>query len=111
MKCTEVRIFLSQLYDRAEPVTPVPPADLEYLSANGYVLMVTKDDYEKRANDVARLSQIITQLERSKLKQPYSRIYEKNTRSYSISKERRKRTSCGKGFRKKRPRYPVRNPR
>ena len=66
MKCTEVRIFLSQLYDRAEPITPVPPADLEYLSANGYVLTVTKDDYEKRANDVARLSQIITQIDTEK---------------------------------------------
>jgi len=66
MKCTEVRIFLSQLYGRAEPITPVPPADLEYLSANGYVLMVTKDDYEKRANDVARLSQIITQIDTEK---------------------------------------------
>src|SRR2546428_13362345 len=66
MKCTEVRIFLSQLYDRAEPITPVPPADLEYLSANGYVLMVTKDDYEKEANDVARLSQIITQIDTEK---------------------------------------------
>src|SRR5207245_9883738 len=66
MKCTEVRIFLSQLYDRAEPITAVPPADLQYLSANGYVLMVTKDDYEKRANDVARLAQIITQIDTEK---------------------------------------------
>jgi hypothetical protein len=65
MKCTEVRIFLSQLYDRAEPITPVPPSDLEYLSANGYVLMVPKDDYDKRANDVAGLSQIITQIDTS----------------------------------------------
>src|SRR5712664_898999 len=66
MKCAEVRIFLSQLFDRAEPITPVPPADLEYLSANGYVLTVTKDDYEKRANDVARLSQIIAQIDTEK---------------------------------------------
>src|SRR6266852_4232145 len=66
MKCTEVRMFLSQLYDRAEPITPVPPADLEYLSANGYVLTVTKDDYEKKAGDVARLSQIITQIDAEK---------------------------------------------
>src|SRR2546426_10418017 len=66
MKCNEIRIFLSQLYDRAEPITPVPPVDLDYLSANGYVLMVTKDDYEKRANDVARLSQIITQIDTEK---------------------------------------------
>src|SRR5438445_697020 len=30
------------------------------------VLMVTKDDYDKRANDVARLSQIITQIDTEK---------------------------------------------
>src|SRR5712691_7338600 len=66
MKCSEVRTFLSQLYDRADPITNVPAADLEYLSANGYVLMTTKDDYAKKANDVARLSQIMTQIDAEK---------------------------------------------
>jgi len=66
MKCSEVRTFLSQLYDRVDPITNVPAADLEYLSANGYVLMTTKDDYAKKANDVARLSQIMTQIDTEK---------------------------------------------
>ena len=62
MKCSEVRTFLSQVYDRVEPITPVPSADLEYWSVNGYVLKTTKEDYEKGASDVARLSQIYTQI-------------------------------------------------
>jgi hypothetical protein len=65
MKCGEARTFLSQLYDR-EPVTPVPPTDLEYLSANGYVLKTTKEDYEKGAGDVARMSQLLTQIDTEK---------------------------------------------
>src|SRR3989475_10793943 len=62
MKCTEARTILSQLYDR-EPVTPVPSTDLEYLSANGYVLKTTKEDYEKGVSDVARMSQVLTQID------------------------------------------------
>jgi len=62
MKCSEVRTFLSQVYDRVEPITPVPSADLEYWSVNGYVQKTTKEDYEKGASDVARLSQIYTQI-------------------------------------------------
>ena len=66
MKCGEVRTFLSQLFDRVDSITRVPAADLEYLSASGYVLMTTKDDYGKKANDVARLSQIMAQIETEK---------------------------------------------
>jgi len=66
VKCSEARTLLSQLYDREEPITLVLPADLEYLSVNGYVLKTTKDDYEKGTNDVARLSQMITQVDTEK---------------------------------------------
>ena len=63
MKCSEARTILSQLYDRQEPLAPVPSADLDYLSANSYVLKTTKEDYEKRASDVARMSQLLTQMD------------------------------------------------
>src|SRR5438552_18048859 len=63
MKCSEARTLLSHLYDREEPITLVPPADLEYLSVNGYLLKTTKDDYEKGTNDVASLAQITTQID------------------------------------------------
>ncbi len=73
MKCSEVRTFLSQVYDRVEPITPVPPADLEYWSVNGYVLKTTKEDYEKGVNDVARLSQIYTQIDTEKSREEQTR--------------------------------------
>jgi hypothetical protein len=66
MKCSEVRIFLSQISDREEPIAPVPPADLDYLSTNGYVLSTTKEDYDKGVADVARLSQVTAQLDTEK---------------------------------------------
>ncbi len=66
MKCSEARTLLSQLYDREEPIPLVPPADLEYLSVNGYLLKTSKDDYEKGTNDVARLSRITTQIDTEK---------------------------------------------
>src|SRR3989442_14587552 len=66
MKCSATRTFLSQIYDREEPLTHVPSTDLEYLSVNGYVLKTTKEDYEKRASDNARLSQIYTQIDTEK---------------------------------------------
>ena len=62
MKCSAVRTFLSQIHDREEPITPIPSADLNYLSTNGYVLAKTKEDYVKGAGDVARLSQMTTEL-------------------------------------------------
>ena len=63
MKCSEVRTFLSQINYREEhgAVTPIPLTDIDYLSANGYVLRTTKDDYDKGAEDVARLSEVTAQ--------------------------------------------------
>ena len=34
--------------------------DLDYLSANGYILKTTKEDYDKGALDVTRLSLLVT---------------------------------------------------
>jgi hypothetical protein len=64
MKCGEVRAFLSQIYYREEfgSITPIPLDGIEYLSANGYILRTTKDEYDKGAGDVARLSQMTVQM-------------------------------------------------
>jgi len=66
MKCSEVRTFLSQISDREEPVAPVPSADLDYLSDSGYVLKTNKEDYDKGVDDVAKLTQLITQVNAEK---------------------------------------------
>src|SRR5208337_2724394 len=64
MKCSEVRAFLLQINYRegSGPITPIPSADIDYLSANGYIMRTTKDDYDKGVEDVARLSQMTTQM-------------------------------------------------
>ncbi len=86
MKCSEVRTFLSQVYDRVEPITPVPSADLEYWSINGYVQKTTKEDYEKGASDVARLSQIYTQIatERSREQQTQEALQQDVRKEHSF---------------------------
>jgi hypothetical protein len=66
MKCSAVRTFLSQISDREEPITPIPSADLDYLSVNGYVLKTDKENYDKGVDDVARLSQMVTQVNAEK---------------------------------------------
>jgi hypothetical protein len=66
MKCNAVRTFLSQINDRQELIASIDPAGFDYLSSNGYVLSATKEDYDKMANDVAKLSQLTTQLDASR---------------------------------------------
>lgn len=61
MKCSEVRAFLSQVSDRQEPIVAIPPTDLEYLSANGYVELTTKEDHDKGLDEVTKISQMVDQ--------------------------------------------------
>ncbi len=58
MKCSEVREFLSEVNYLKQPISPIPPADLGYLSANGYVMSTSKEDYDKGVAEVSRLSQL-----------------------------------------------------
>src|SRR5712692_3813704 len=93
MKCSEARTFLSQISDREEPITPVPPADLDYLSANGYVLRTTKEDYDKGVGEVARLSQLMIQVnaEKSEDEQKFAALQqdERNEHSFTFRFEGR----------------------
>jgi hypothetical protein len=62
MKCSEVRTFLSQIHDQQEPITSIPPTDLDYLSTNGYVSLTTKDEYDKSLAECAKLSELTQQV-------------------------------------------------
>jgi len=62
MKCDAVKTFLSEIDARAESITPIASADLNYLSVNGYVLRTAKEDHDKGVVEVARLSQMTTEL-------------------------------------------------
>jgi hypothetical protein len=86
LKCSEVRTLLSQISDRAEPITPVPPSDLDYLSSNGYILATTKEDYAKSADEVAKLSQLTTELqtERAEAEQGLSALQKDEQKEHSF---------------------------
>ena len=62
MRCDAARAFLSRLDDREEPAAPMTPADLDYLSSNGYILKASKQDHDEGVENVARLSQMVDQL-------------------------------------------------
>ncbi|MGA2663583.1 MAG: hypothetical protein ABSF83_01385 [Nitrososphaerales archaeon] len=66
MKCSEVRAFLSQIDTREDPITPISPDGLGYLSANDIVLTTTEEDHDERAVEVARLSHATAGLESEK---------------------------------------------
>ncbi|GEM_PF-297950 len=65
-KCSAARTFFSQISDREEPITTIPSTDLDYLFVNGFVLKTTKQDYDKGVEGVARLSQVIAQVNAEK---------------------------------------------
>ena len=62
MKCDEVRTLLTQISSRTDPVTPVPQADLDYLSTNGYVARSTAEEYQKGTVEVEKLTQLVAQV-------------------------------------------------
>jgi hypothetical protein len=83
MKCSEVREFLARInYDQESgSVAPLPLAEIDYLSTNGYVLSTTKADYEKGVADVARLTQMTAQMnaEKSEVEQEVVTLQKKFT--------------------------------
>ena len=62
LKCSAAMAFLSQLDDHEEiAVGSIPPAELEYLCANGYVLRTGNEDREKDVASIERLSELTVQ--------------------------------------------------
>lgn len=61
-----MKAFLSQIDGREENISPVSPADLDYLSNNGFVLRTTKDEHDREVAEVAKLSQVVTQADSEK---------------------------------------------
>ncbi len=57
MKCNDVRAFFSQIADKSVS-TQFPQLDVNYLSSNGYVSVMPKDEYDRAAAEVATLTQL-----------------------------------------------------
>jgi hypothetical protein len=56
MNCSDVRTFFSQVAGKSAPIQ-AQSVDLNFLSANGYVTVLQKADYDKTVADVSTLSQ------------------------------------------------------
>ena len=87
MKCSEVRAFLSQIYYREEfSPSNVPSPDIDCLSATGYLLKTTKEDYDQGVRDVARLSQMTAQMnaERAEEEQAVATLQKDDRKEHSF---------------------------
>jgi hypothetical protein len=56
MRSGDVRTFFSQIASKSGPIQG-QPVDLNYLSTNGYVSVMPKDDYDRTSANVAALTQ------------------------------------------------------
>ncbi len=64
MKCAEVKDFFSDISSRASSIPSVGAGDLDLLSKTGFVSVMSKDDYEKAAAEVAQLAQLNEDLQK-----------------------------------------------
>jgi hypothetical protein len=57
MKCNDVRIFMSQISWKSVSMQ-IQPFDLDFLSSNGYLSVMQKEDYDKAVAEVSALTQL-----------------------------------------------------
>ena len=57
LKCKDVKDILSQVAGRSI-VTPVQPAQMDFLCTKGYLAVMPKEEYDQTLIDVARLTKI-----------------------------------------------------
>jgi hypothetical protein len=85
MRCNDARTFFSQIASKSVS-TQISPADLNYLSSNGYVTVMQKRDYDQAQADVATLSQMnqILQNEIMADRAAHGALYQDAKKTHSI---------------------------
>ena len=58
MKCNDVRTFLSQISWKSVILMKIQPSDFDFLSSNGYISVMPKEDYDKALAEVSALTQL-----------------------------------------------------
>jgi len=58
MKCNDVRTFLSQISWKSVILMKIQPSDFDFLSSNGYISVMPKEDYDKAVAEVSALTQL-----------------------------------------------------
>lgn len=85
MKCSDVRTFLSQIAGNSISAQ-IPQADLDFLSANGYLTLMQQEEYDQASAEVANLTQISGQLWSEKTEEIHeeSILEEEERKTHSI---------------------------
>jgi len=68
VKCNDVRTLMSQISGKSVTMQ-VQKADLDFLSTNGYLSIMPKQDYDQAAADVANLSQMNDALQSERMQE------------------------------------------
>lgn len=68
MKCIDIRTFLTEINNKSIS-TQLPSSDLEYLRNNGYVDVISKDDYDAQSKELADLQNLSEDLIKEKTKE------------------------------------------
>jgi hypothetical protein len=61
MKCSDVRIFFSQIADKTV-TTPIPSVDMDFLANNGYLTVMQQEDYNRGLAEISALNQMTLDL-------------------------------------------------
>lgn len=78
MKCNDAKTLMSQIAGKSVTVQP-SPGDIDYLSTNGYISVMKKDDYDQAMTELSNLWQMTQDLK--------SEVAQENTDATTLRKE------------------------
>ena len=86
MKCSNVRIFFSQIAEKS--VLPlIPSVDMDFLANNGYINVMQKDDYNRGLAEISTLTQMSNDLMNQRMTENSERAHlnEDERKTHSIT--------------------------
>src|SRR5205809_7402707 len=72
MKCNDARTFMSQIAGKSVTIQ-VQQSDVNFLSANGYLYVMQKGDYDQAVAEVANLTQMNNALQNERVQEGIAR--------------------------------------
>jgi hypothetical protein len=85
MDCNDARTFLSQIAGKSVSMQ-VQPADMDFLSSNGYVSVMQKEEYDRAVTEVSNLTKMNEELQSKKMEEESAEIAlrEEERKTHSI---------------------------
>src|SRR5208337_776149 len=68
MECSDVRTFLSQIAAKSVS-TQIQQADMDYLSTNGYISVMQKEEYDRALAEVSNLTKMTEEWQDKKMEE------------------------------------------